>query len=213
MSSKEHLRRVRFFGVEKLNDYCHQGKSVIIVGMHYNNWEWTSILPSLTPMPGIVLYNPIRGNKAFEDFMLTYRCRYNSTLVPVHKSSRVLIDFVKPGHPKILGLAADQSPHANSKSWIRFLNQETAFFSGPEKIALLSGHPVVFQYMIKTGRGRYEVHHEPLFEEYSGIESKDILISYVRKMEEIIREKPEYYLWSHRRWKHKRPENVPMLDE
>jgi KDO2-lipid IV(A) lauroyltransferase len=212
MSAKEHLRRVKFFGVDKMIEYGRQGKSVIIIGMHYNNWEWTSILRSLAPMPGIVLYNPVRGNKAFENFMLKSRTRYNTTLIPVHKSSRALIDFVKAGNPKLLGLLADQSPGPNSKLWIRFLNQETSFFSGPEKIALLSGHPVVFQHMVKIGRGRYEVHHYPLFENYEGVESKDILIRYAKKMEEIIKEKPEYYLWSHRRWKRQRPKNVPLLD-
>jgi KDO2-lipid IV(A) lauroyltransferase len=212
MSAKEHLRRVKFYGVDKMIEYGRQGKSVIIIGMHYNNWEWTSILRSLAPMPGIVLYNPVRGNKAFENFMLKSRTRYNTTLIPVHKSSRALIDFVKAGNPKLLGLLADQSPGPNSKLWIRFLNQETSFFSGPEKIALLSGHPVVFQHMVKIGRGRYEVHHYPLFENYEGVESKDILIRYAKKMEEIIKEKPEYYLWSHRRWKRQRPKNVPLLD-
>jgi KDO2-lipid IV(A) lauroyltransferase len=209
----EHKRRMRFNNLEIFEKYYEEGRSVVLVGMHFNNWEWTSLLPSQTKMSAIVIYNPVRGNKAFEDFLLRFRSKYNSTLVPVHKSSRILIDFSKSTVPKMLGLLADQSPHSNSKSWIRFLNQETAFFSGPEKIAFHSGFPTVFQHVKKIRRGYYEVFHYMLYDSYEGVESKDILISYARKMEEIIRENPEYYLWSHRRWKHKRPANIPMLDE
>lgn len=213
ISKKELEKRIQFKNIALFDGYYDQGKSAIIVGMHFNNWEWCSLMQDKLKHHLIALYNPIRGNKSFEDFLLKYRCRYHSDLVPVHKSSRAIIDFTKSEAPQILWLLADQSPHSNAKFWIRFLNQETAFFSGPEKIASRSGQPIVFEHVKKIGRGRYEVYHYPVFETYYGVEPKDILIRYARKMEEIIRENPEYYLWSHRRWKHKRPENLPLLDE
>jgi KDO2-lipid IV(A) lauroyltransferase len=90
------------------------------------------------------------------------------------------------------------------------MNRETPFFQGPEKIAASTNQPVFFQHTKKTGRGKYEIEYSVLFENPKEVEQKEILLAYVRKAEEIIRNEPEYYLWSHRRWKHKRPEGIEL---
>ncbi|NQU86538.1 MAG: lysophospholipid acyltransferase family protein, partial [Mariniphaga sp.] len=212
ISKKNLEKRIKFKSLDLLNSYYDQGKSVVIVGMHYNNWEWCSLLPGIMKHQLFAVYSPIRDNKVFERYMLKGRSRYNPVMVPMDKTPRMVIEFSRLKTPQAVWLLSDQSPQPNTKSWIRFLNQETAFFSGPEKIAYRTKQPIVFEYVKKIARGRYEVFHIPLFENYDQIEPKDILITYARKMEEIIRQKPEYYLWSHRRWKHKRPENVKLLD-
>jgi KDO2-lipid IV(A) lauroyltransferase len=114
--------------------------------------------------------------------------------------------------PQIIGLMADQSPRPDTKFWIRFLNQETAFFPGPEKIAMRTKQPMIFEHVKKIKRGFYEVYHYPLFENYDGVKPEDILVKFALMMEKIISEEPEFYLWSHRRWKHKRPADVPLIE-
>ncbi len=204
-------KHIVFKNLALFDRYYREGKSVIIVGMHYNNWEWCSLMPALLSHQLIAVYSPTRNNLTFNNFLLKSRKRYHPVMVPMEKTPRMVIEFSRLKIPRAIWLLADQSPQPNTKSWIRFLNQETAFFSGPEKIAFRTKQPLVFEYVKKTGRGKYEVYHSPLFESYDGMEAKDILVAYVRKMELIIREKPEYYLWSHRRWKHKRPKDIPLI--
>ena len=212
ISKKNLQKRIHFKNLDLLNRYYDEGKSAVIVGMHYNNWEWCSLMPGLIKHQLIAVYSPTRKNQAFENYMIKSRGRYNPVMVPMDKTPRMVIEFSRQESLQVIWLLADQSPSPNTKSWIRFLNQETAFFSGPEKIAYRTKQPLIFEHVKKVGRGKYEVFHYPLFEDYEGVEPKDILIAYARKMEEIIREDPQYYLWSHRRWKHKRPQNLDLLD-
>jgi Kdo2-lipid IVA lauroyltransferase/acyltransferase len=205
-------KRIVFKNLDLFDKYYNEGKSVINLGMHYNTWEWSSLMTDKVKFEYLVIYSPVKGNQAFENFLRKSRERYSARLIPRDFSTRAVIEFSKLEKPQLIGLVADQSPPPNTKSWIRFLNQETGFFSGPEKIAFRTKQPIVFEHAKKVGRGRYEVYHYPIFENYDGVEPKDILIKYARKMEEIISEKPEYYLWSHRRWKRKRPENVPLTE-
>lgn len=204
-------KRIVFKNLDIFDNYYNQGKSIITVGMHYNNWEWVSLICDKIKFEYLVIYFPARGNKAFENFLKSKRGRYGARMISIAYSVRAVIEFSKLLKPQIIGLMADQAP-PDAKYWIRFLNQETAFYQGPEKIAIKTLQPIVFEHVKKVGRGRYEVYHYPLFENYDGVESKDILIKYAHKMEEIINENPEYYLWSHRRWKHKRPENVLLME-
>ena len=145
-----------------------------------------------------------------EKFLVHNRTRWGSVCIPVHKTARSLLIYNAQGKTTGLWLAADQTPPANSKFWTIFLNQETPFFSGPEKIAHSTNQPVYLNHMKKTGRGKYTIEYSLLFENPKEVEQKDILLAYIRKAEEIIRSEPEYYLWSHRRWKHKRPEGVEL---
>ena len=211
INSKQMSKRMKFKNIELLNEHLHKGKSVILLGMHYNNWEWNSFLPNKSEHDILVIYNPLRGNAAFEKFILKLRTRWGCKFVPVHKSRRVVFDIAKAESPVILALGADQTAPPSSKFWTTFFNREAPFFSGPEKIASRSNLPVFLHHARKVKRGMYEVDFIPLFENPKEIEPNEILLTYIRKMEELIEEEPAYYLWSHRRWKHTRPEGTPLL--
>lgn len=212
ISKEKLLKRFEYKSLDLFERYYNEGRSVILVGMHFNNWEWCSVMPELVKHRIYGVYSPIRGNEAFNNYLRKSRSRFKGNLIPMDKSARLAVDFAKSEIPQAIWLLADQSPPPNTKSWIMFLNQETGFFSGPEKIAFRSRQPLVFEHVKKVGRGRYNVFHYPLIEDYEGIESGDILIAFTRKMEELIREDPQYYLWSHRRWKRKRPEDIPLIE-
>ncbi len=211
MSAKQFDKRFHFRGVEIFDKYYQQGTSVVLLGMHYNNWEWNSASQRKSNHKVLVIYNPIRGNKAFEDFMLKIRERWGCKSIPVYKSARTAIEFNRGSKPAILWLAADQTPPPTTKLWMTFLHQETPFFSGPEKIAHRTNQPVFFHHVRKIKRGVYEVFFYKLFENPAEVKEKEVLLAYAKKMEEIISQEPQYYLWSHRRWKHKRPEDIPLI--
>jgi KDO2-lipid IV(A) lauroyltransferase len=101
-------------------------------------------------------------------------------------------------------LAADQTPPEYHNLWMEFLNRETIFYSGPAYIPLKFGFPVFFQKTMKKSRGHYETSFELLFENPLEHTETEILQKFILKMEEVIKHKPEYYLWSHKRWKHQR---------
>jgi KDO2-lipid IV(A) lauroyltransferase len=210
MSDKEMEERLTIKGTDKANEFFDQGRSIVALAMHHNNWEWTSFVQSKLKHLILTIYNPVRGNNAMEKFLVHNRSKWGSKCIPVHKTARSVIEYNSKGILTGLWLAADQTPPATSKFWTVFMNRETPFFQGPEKIAASTNQPVFFQHTKKTGRGKYEIEYSVLFENPKEVEQKEILLAYVRKAEEIIRNEPEYYLWSHRRWKHKRPEGIEL---
>ena len=210
ISEKQMNKQLRFEGVEAFRKLYNQGKSFIILAMHHNNWEWCSFVQTKSKHLGLMIYNPIRGNQAMEKFMNHGRERWGGKCIPVNQSARIALGFHGKKIPVALWLGADQTPPATSKSWTVFLNREAPFFSGPEKIAIKTNQPVFFQHMTKVGRGKYVANFVPLVENPKALKPKEILLAYVHKMEKIIRQEPEHYLWSHRRWKHKRPEEIHL---
>lgn len=202
--------RLKVHNLEIYEDYYKQGKSIIMLATHYNNWEWVGAIQRLIKAQFVAVYNPTTSGKAFEKFLLDSRARFGVKTVPMNLSVRTALAFNQNERPCGLWLAADQTSPSTSQFWTTFLNQETAFFAGPMKIAIKTNQPVVMQHVRKTGRSRYEVFHYKLIENPSEVEPEEILRAYVRKLEEIIKAEPEYWLWSHRRWKHKRPAHIPL---
>ncbi len=211
MTDKQLDERISVKGLEKANEYFNKGISIILLGMHYNNWEWSASLQRIAKHQLLMIYNPVRNNPEMERFVLDMRERFGGKSVPVNLSARTAIQFGQGGRPGCLWLAADQTPFQTSQFWTMFLNQETPFFSGPEKIAIKTNQPVFFHHTKKLGRGKYEVNFIELFPEPAKETGETILLSYIDKIESIIRETPQYWLWSHRRWKHKRPENIQLI--
>ncbi len=210
MTDKDLDERFVVHGLEKTNAYAAQGKSMILLGTHYNNWEWTASLQRLSGHQALVVYNPLRHNAPMERFLCDSRERFGSKTVPIHLSARTVIRFNQRNQPTCLYLVADQTPSAQSHFWTTFLNQETPFFSGPEHIAIKTGQPVFFQHTRKVARGKYETDLIELFPDPRKVAPDTILLTYVDRMEKVIRENPEYWLWSHRRWKHSRPEGTEL---
>lgn len=212
MTEKEIDDRLKINNLEVYEEYYNKGQSIILLGMHHNNWEWSGSMQRFIKAQFLVVYNPMRTNKALERFILDARERFGAKCIQVNHSVRTALEFNHAERPGALILGADQTPPANSQFWTTFLNQETAFFSGPMKIAIKTNQPLVLHHTRKVGRGRYEVFHYKLIENPSQVKPEEIQMEYVRRLEEIIRAEPEYWLWSHRRWKHKRPANVPLYE-
>ncbi len=210
MTEKQIDERFKIYGLDIYEEYYRQGKSIVVLGMHYNNWEWSGYMQRFIKAQFLVVYNPVSKNKKLERFILDTRERFGTISVPVNEAVRTVLDY---NHKKLkwcLMLASDQTAPAASQFWTTFLNQETAFFIVPAKIAIKTIQPVIMHHTRKISRGRYEVMHYKLVDNPSDFSPEEIMMIYVRKLEEIIQAEPEYWLWSHRRWKHKLPVNVEL---
>lgn len=212
ISNKQLDKRISFSGLDKVKEYYNKGKSVIIFGMHYNNWEWNASSQRFADHQLMMIYNPVRNNMEMERFVLNMRERFGGKSVPVHQSARVAMQFDRDKKPGALWLAADQTPFQTSKFWTTFLNQETGFFQGPDKIAVKTNQPVFFGHFQKKSRGQYHTDFIELFPEPSKETPETILMTYIEMVERTIKKEPQYWLWSHRRWKHKRLDDTPLLD-
>jgi len=210
MSETQLKKRLIIKGADVINNYYFKEESVIVFAFHYNNWEWCSYLQTQIEQLALMVHNPLRGNKPMERFLQHSRGQWGGECVPINQTARTAMKYIKEERLTLLWLAADQSAPANSKYWTLFLNREAPFFSGPVKLANKTNQPILFQHVKKLKRGKYEVDFSILIEEPGKVDPEDILLEYVRKMEQLIKEEPEYYLWSHRRWKHARPEGVSL---
>ncbi len=200
-------KMVVFKNVELLNAYYQKGQSIVAVGGHYCNWEILNLIALYDKHTIIAAYKPLK-NKHFEKFINRSREKFGVLPVPSHEIFRMSIKLAQEGKPFFLGLIADQTPaRGDIRYWTTFLNQDTPVFLGPEKIAQKTNQPVLFCNMRKVARGRYEVEFETLTENPKETKPYEITELHVRALDRLIQEAPQYWLWSHRRWKHRKPAN------
>lgn len=209
MDEKDFRERMVIRNPEVINRFFEEGKSVVLLTMHYNNWEWSNCLPLGLQHTILGIYKPLH-NKLFDAFMNETRGKQGAELVPNSQVLRRLLKAEKDNERVLSWLAGDQTPPFFHKFWMQFLNQEAMFYPGPATLSRRFNHPVFFQKTEKVSRGHYQTSFELLFENPQEFSEVEIMKKYIEKMEEVITEKPEYYLWSHKRWKNKRPENIPM---
>ena len=209
MKEVDFKERMKVANADLINTYFEKGKSVLVLTMHYNNWEWGTYLSRYLKHKSLAVYKPL-ANAEFDKFMNETRSRFDAELIKNDHILRHLMRYERQKTPVFVWLAGDQSPISADDYWFRFLNQEAMFFPGPALISKQFNQPVFFQKLEKTGRGKYLTTFELLCENPAEKSEKEIIKLYIEKMEEIISEKPEYYLWSHNRWKRKRTEGVPL---
>ena len=187
-------------------DKLREGKRDIIAIMgHYNNWEWPTLLPYYLKYKTIIIYKPLQ-NKYFNRFINNHRSEHGIVLTPTSQVIREIINYRKKDINTVSVFISDQIPSKGDiKYWTTFLNQDTAVFTGAGKIASKYDMAVVFFHVQKVKRGYYNLNIELLFDHTEGLTEEVITEKHVRRLEEIIKEKPEYWIWSHRRWKHKKP--------
>jgi Kdo2-lipid IVA lauroyltransferase/acyltransferase len=204
LSEKELRKRLVITNPELLSRLFSEGRDVIAVLGHYSNWEFLTILPKLSDYTIISVYRPLK-NKYFDKLIINLRTRYGHVLSPMSSVIRDLIRYKKDNRRTFTALLSDQTPaKADIHHWTKFLNQDTAVYLGAEKIATKYGMAVVFMNFKKVRRGYYAITFELICDNGADMPEYAITEAHVKRLEEIIREKPEYWIWSHRRWKHKR---------
>lgn len=201
-------KRVVFTNPEVLVSLYNEGKDVALISGHYGNWEMLLDIGSCSPHQYNVIYKPL-NSQAFDAFVRQTRTKFGVKVLPMDDAYRMIVNDRKAGIRTVTYFLADQSP-IESKYWTRFLNQETSVFLGPEKIARKLGMAAVFAEIMKTSRGHYEVTFTPICHDASATPLYYITDTHVRLLEKTIQNKPEYWLWSHRRWKRSRPERTEL---
>lgn len=203
MTAEELSRRMVIRNPELPDEFFEKGKSVLVLAMHYGNWEWLLHMPRHIRHHHFFVYKPLQ-NPWLDRYLNDIRRKYGGETASMNIILRKLIEADKAGTPVLTWLAADQTPPWNHPFWTTFMHQETQFFEGPATIAQRFDQPVLLQKTRRTQRGYYETWFEVLFENPREVSAEDIILTYVGETERIIREHPELYLWSHRRWKHAR---------
>jgi KDO2-lipid IV(A) lauroyltransferase len=210
ISDKQARKRFTTRNPELPDKYFDQGKNVAVVGGHYGNWELFAItVAQQIKHKPVALYTSIT-NKFFDRKMKSSRSKYGLTMLPLHRYREVGIDDYKNELTATI-FGSDQSPRRSQKAyWIRFLNQETAVQFGLEKFARTHNFPVVYGDIHKIKRGYYEVEYHLVCEDPSALPEGEITKRHTRILENIINERPDYWLWSHKRWKLKKPADAEL---
>ncbi len=208
MSSDEMSRRMVIRNPDLPDSYFDRRQSVIVMALHYGNWEWLLHMPLQIRHHHFFVYKPLH-DLHLDLYLNRIRERFGGETVPMSLTLRKMMEAEKKGDPVLTWLAADQAPPWNHPFWTTFLNQPTLFFNGPAKLARRFGHPVLFQQVRRIKRGYYETWFE-ILSENPELATEDVLINtYVRNTERVIREEPSSYLWSHKRWKYRKPGDKP----
>ena len=200
MSAKEVHHRMICTNPELMEFYFNKGKSIIAAAGHYGNWEMACLsFGFLTDKKRLIVYKP-QSNFVFTEFFNKTRSRFGATMISMKQTLRKMIEY--KNELTFTVLASDQTPtREEAKYFTTFLNQPTAVFLGIEKLTKVVNSAVIFYKIDLIKRGYYSYTFVPLVEEPELTRPYEITEIHVRYLESLIREKPEYWLWSHRRWK------------
>lgn len=205
ISDKEMLRRFKFINMELLNEISEDGKPQFLMVGHFGNWEWLTSINLTCPKRIYMaqVYRPLR-NKAADKFFLKLRSRFNTFSIAKNDALREIIRLRKEGKQAMVGMIADQTPSPNNiHLWVKFLNQNTPCLSGTEKIAKKIDANVLYLDIKKVSRGYYETEFKVISLNPKETKEFEITETYMRMLEETILRQPQYWLWTHKRWKHK----------
>ena len=197
-------QRVAFPDAHVFRSFADRKQSVIIVMGHYGNWELAgarfAVEPGLHRL--IVIYHPLQ-NPHFEKLIVHMRTRLGNRLYAMAETFKGMLR--DRAQLTATAFIADQTPAPETAYWTTFLNQDTPVFTGTGKIANKLGYPVIYLSIRQPRRGRYEMCAEVLVSDPKNTTEEAINELHTRRLEADIRNKPDLWLWTHRRWKHKRP--------
>lgn len=206
ISRRQVLKRIELINPEEVFRHLEKGKFVLGVTAHYGNWELG--IHSLSLMleneyPALIVYKPLNNDTA-NNIYNKVRSRFGAQMIPMKQILRHIVRMKNSPHVSVF--VADQTPtYQDSDYFIDFLNQDTLVYTGVGRIAKMTNQPIVYcQIGRKEQRGRYFCKFTTLVEDTSDMDIHEITQIHNKFTEDIIRQKPEYWLWTHRRWKRKR---------
>ena len=211
-SPKGILKRYRFVNRELVNKYYEEGRSVVLMSSHYNNWEYM-----ITSINLQLRHHAVGVGKPLQDrgarYITKRRGRFGTQIVD-HTDVRQTVDYYHRYQvPVAYMMLSDQSPSNIHKSfWTTFMHQETPFLYGAEYFARKYAMPVLYYDVKKLRRGYYEVHFTEICRNAAEMPQYWVTSKYITMLEQTIAERPEYWLWSHRRWKRARTPDIPLYD-
>jgi Kdo2-lipid IVA lauroyltransferase/acyltransferase len=181
--------------------FAAAGKSCQMHACHQFNWEWINLHWSVYfKQPLVIVYMPI-SNKALDRLFYKFRTKYGTYMLSATESRKAFVAWRNKTHA--LALIADQKPAVPQYCfWLNFFHRPTAFVTGPEKNAVMKKCPVIFGRVFKPARGKYESSLLLACEDASLLKPGQLTVMYRDYIEDAIRQQPDMYLWSHKRFKH-----------
>ena len=203
--SKEEIKtRVKFTNLHVLEEFLEQGQSAIIVTAHYCNFEWALLsCAQHLNFPVDTVYRKQRS-ESLEEIFYHLRTRFDVTPLPME--TFVAESLKRSKITRMVAMAADQSPKkSDTPYWQFFLNRDTAFHTGTEKIARAFKYPIIFMSLRRTQRGYYQATFKLLAEPPYSNDPNQIMRAYISELEKLIMDNPKDWLWAYRRWKLQKP--------
>ena len=201
MSEATFRSRYRFRNAAIFQELFEQGRSAIIAGGHFGNWEWGSFsFPLWVSATVVGIYKPVK-NPYVEAFLRQRRCRWDLRLAAMSQTGRALVQYRKQA--SLFVLIADQSPsNLEAAHWLPFMGRTTPFLNGLGKIAKRSAYPVYYFDIQRVRSHEYVIDFRLLCKNPHELEEEEITRRFKEELEYCIHRNPESWLWSHRRWKH-----------
>jgi KDO2-lipid IV(A) lauroyltransferase len=203
ITPEEMERRFTITNMDLFHEYENKGKSVVLVASHYASWEWLLTLNKRMLFNGVGVYKKI-ANPYFDKLVRKIRGKYDAELVETKKAIPLMAQNQRDGILSLYGLASDQSPKLDRIFHsMKFMGIEVPVHTGAEMLAKKYDLSVIFIKVKKVGRGYYEATIVPIADNPKEYENFEVTEKYLREVEKQILEAPEYYLWTHKRWKHR----------
>ncbi len=202
VSEHQIRQRMKYLNLDDLMRWTG-GRSWISAMAHYGSWEYTTNFDLYkTHDNALAVYRPLT-NKGADRFYHRIRSRFGVIPIAMHDVGREMMRRKRENSHVTLALIADQTPGwPEIQNWTLFLGQWTPFFMGMEKLALKFHMPVVFLDVHKVRRGYYEARFDLIYDGDEAVAEGEITRRYAERLEQMIRTRPELWMWSHRRWKH-----------
>ncbi|MEO9893841.1 lysophospholipid acyltransferase family protein [Aurantibacter sp.] len=202
LSKSEVKKRYKIKNIEVIQE-IEKEKSILVPCSHYANWEWNVSLNLYVQSKGYAVYQKV-ANKYFDKMVKDFRSRWNTTLITQNETVKTVIRNYKQGLTSIYGMVSDQSPMVmHAHYWDKFMGITVPIFVGTETLARKMDLAVVFLKVSKVKRGYYEAEFIPITLAGKETAPNEITKKFIALTEQQIREKPEHYFWTHKRWKHR----------
>ncbi|MDR0833967.1 MAG: lysophospholipid acyltransferase family protein [Candidatus Symbiothrix sp.] len=206
ISEKEIKKRITFDGMEQVMQTMGNDKSCVLYLGHYGNWEWVSSIP-LHVNKNIhcgQIYHPLE-NKMFDKLFLKMRKKFGAENITMKDTLRRLITLRREDKQFMVGFIADQVPVWNAiRHWLNFMNQDTPVFSGTERIARQMQSVAYYLDITRPKRGYYHCKFVLMTAEPQNLPEFELTDMYFQLLEQTIKRNPQYWLWTHNRWKRQR---------
>ncbi|KAF2342614.1 lysophospholipid acyltransferase family protein [Flavobacterium tistrianum] len=203
MSPEEMERRFHVTNIDLVLDYAKRGKSVILVASHYASYEWLLTINPKLGFQGVAVYKRL-ANPYFDKLVRKIRSKYNTEMIETRKAIPTMAKNQREGVLSMYGLASDQSPKMERIFHsMKFMGIEVPVHTGAETLAKKYDLAVIFVQVKKIKRGYYEATFISLADNPKEFENFKITEMYLKEVEKQILEAPEFYLWTHKRWKHR----------
>jgi Kdo2-lipid IVA lauroyltransferase/acyltransferase len=204
ISKKEIEKRFVFTNKDFYLDQEKKGKSIALMIAHYASYEWVISLNHHISFKGFAIYKRI-SNKYFDKLVRDIRSKFKASLITTKETKHVIAENAKNGVLGVYGYASDQTPRpTDNMYWYKFMGIETPIHIGAELFAKKYDMNVMYLKTKKRKRGFYEGTFELLSDNIHSVPDFKLSEQFMDKVEQQILEAPEYYLWTHKRWKHKK---------